>query len=248
MRTGFFIAIDGIDGSGKATQTDLLCNRLKSEGFDIMKISFPNYEGKYSNYVKNYLSGKYGDVAGDINPYLTSMFFALDRLGCYNDCVVSMGNELRWKEHLNNGEIVISDRYISANQIHQLGKIKDTEERIKFLKWTEFTEHETFGLPKADMTILLDIDTDLVERSIKNRDKTEGHKGGLEKDIQEHDIQHLINSREASLFAAEHLGWKIVKGYGVENNTTEYRNREDIAKDIYEIFLAKYNGAVENGH
>lgn len=242
------MCVDGIDGSGKATQTDILYNRLKEEGFDVMKISFPNYEGESSKYVKNYLEGVYGNKAEDVNPYLTSMFYALDRLGSYNDGVVSMGKVIQWKEHLKNGGILISDRYVSANQIHQLSKIKGREERIKFLRWTTFTEHITFGIPKADVTILLDMDTDLVEKSIKNRDITEGHKGGLKKDIEEESLERLRNSREASLFAANELEWIKVRGWGISDDIeAEYRDRESIAEEIYNIFIEKYNKAVQNG-
>src|SRR3990167_8154701 len=108
---GSFIVIEGSDGSGKTTQFKLLAERLKAVGYDVDTIKFPQYESPSSHFVKSYLSGSYGP-ANDINPYTASLFYALDRYEAAP----------RIRQALAEGKIVLSDRYVSANMVHQGSK------------------------------------------------------------------------------------------------------------------------------
>ncbi len=105
--------IDGIDGTGKATQAKLLVQRLRREGQKVQAIDFPNYyKNFFGKLLGNYLSGKYGDFA-EVDPHVASVLYAADRFE-------SSPQIERW---LKEGNIVVADRYVSANQIHQGGKI-----------------------------------------------------------------------------------------------------------------------------
>ena len=76
--SGKLIVIEGTDGSGKGTQTDLLISRLKNEGFEVEKADFPRYGNKSAGMVEEYLNGKFGS-ADEVGPYRASIFYA-----CYS--------------------------------------------------------------------------------------------------------------------------------------------------------------------
>src|SRR3989344_2493977 len=129
-RKGKLIVIDGTDGSGKKTQTQLLLERLQNAGYPALSVSFPQYGKKSAGLVEEYLGGRYGQP-DEISPYAASLFYALDRF--------DLSAEIR--AALDAGKIVITDRYVTANAGHQGGKLKNLSERKKFLAWLYDTEY-----------------------------------------------------------------------------------------------------------
>ena len=122
---GKLIIIEGSDGSGKATQTEKLYDRLKQNNYNIKKVEYPNYKSESSSLVKMYLRGDFGKDATDVDPYVCSTFFAVDRYASF---------KTEWEEFYNNGGIIICDRYTTSNMIHQASKM-EVEERDKYLEW-----------------------------------------------------------------------------------------------------------------
>ena len=97
---GKLIVIEGLDGSGKSTQYELLAARLEAEGYDFRKVSFPDYESDSSALVKMYLSGEFGEKDTSLNAYQGSVLFAVDRL-----CTMKL-----LENEIQDGFIVL-DRY-----------------------------------------------------------------------------------------------------------------------------------------
>ena len=124
MTHGTLIVLEGIDGSGKATQSALLEKKLKEAGKDVMHISFPDYASDSSALVKMYLKGDFGADPGDVNPYAASLFYAVDRFASYR---------MKWKDFYEKGGIIIADRYTTSNMVHQMTQYDDEEERTQFL-------------------------------------------------------------------------------------------------------------------
>ena len=145
---GKLIVLEGIDGSGKETQSNLLEKKLKEKGREVMHISFPDYESPSSALVKMYLKGDFGKNPEDVNPYAASLFYAVDRFASYR---------MKWKYFYEKGGIVIADRYTTSNMVHQMTKYEDEVKRKDFLSWLEKTEYGELELPRPDLVILLDI-------------------------------------------------------------------------------------------
>lgn len=194
---GKIIVIEGTDGSGKATQAKLLFEFLKSKGENVILQSFPNYESLSSGPVKMYLSGELGENANDFSAYQSSVLFAVDRL-----CTMQ-----KLKNHIENGGIVVMDRYVQSNMIHQAGKIKDEKERDKFLNWLNDFEFEILSLPKADEVLFLDVPVEVSKRLANERKNL---KAGTKKDIHENDRSHLQNAYYAGKYVAKKFGWKVI--------------------------------------
>lgn len=218
---GILIVIDWTDGSGKATQTEFLYQKLLSEGYMVEKINFPQYWKKSAGMAEEYLNGKYG-TAHQITPYQASIFYAVDRF----DASFTIR---RW---LDEGKIVISDRYVSANMWHQAGKIEDPQEKEKFLDWLEHLEYWIFNIPKPDINIFLYMNPE-ISRNLalnvvkKNMDKT--------KDIHENDPEHMNKASENFRNLAKKYSWIQVDCF--YNNAI--RTREDIAQEIYTKIATK---------
>jgi len=140
---GFVVVIEGTDGSGKHTQTEALFNRLKEENYNVKMFSFPNYDSPSSSAVKMYLNGELGS-SNDVDAYQASILYATDRLCTYL-------SEL--KDFYENGGIIVFDRYVTANILHQAGKIDDRDEVDKFLKWLDDLEFGTLKLPRPNTVI-----------------------------------------------------------------------------------------------
>ena len=188
--SGIFIVIDGTDGSGKGTQTTRLYERLVSEGRDVVLIDFPRYGEPAAYFVERYLRGEYGELK-DIDAYRASTFYALDRFDA------SFGI----RAALARGAIVISNRYVSANKGHQMGKIKDPEERRRFLGWLNGFEYGILGIPKPDLSILLHVPADIGFDLIAQKDER-AYLNGEVRDIHERDREHLRAAEEAYLSLA----------------------------------------------
>lgn len=189
-KKGKLIVIDGIDGSGKATQTRLLAERLRREKIKCETFDFPHYDGNFfGTFIGEYLSGKYGDFI-QVAPRLASVLYAADRFE-------SSSLIRKW---LEQGKVVIIDRYASANQIHQGGKIQNKKERKEFLEWLEKMEFGVFNIPKPDMVIYLDVPFE-VSKSWLERKVTQRKKKYLKgrKDVAEDNLLHLKQSRESAL-------------------------------------------------
>lgn len=175
-----FIVIDGLDGCGKATQTELLAKELEAQGKRVIKLEFPKYDSDSSMAVRMYLNGYLGDDASNLNSYMCSSFYAVDRYIQYHQ-----ENKKYFEEDDNT--VIISDRYISANIIHQGGKIKSNSEREKFVQWCYDYEHNKCGLPVEDATIILSVPIEISQKLM-----TERYSGDeTKKDIHEKNLEYL---------------------------------------------------------
>jgi len=197
---GRLIVIDGADGCGKATQTKKLIERLTAEGHAAETLDFPQY---YNNHFGNitgcYLRGDFGDPT-KMSPYLASILYAADRFE----------SSKKIKQWLSDGKIVILDRYVSANQMHQGGKIHDEEQRKTFLNWLDTIEHGVFGIPRPDLIIYLDIPTHTAQKLIDLK-ADRNYTSGAKKDGHEADIEFQIQSREAAIsLIAQMNNWKKI--------------------------------------
>jgi dTMP kinase len=195
---GKLIVIEGTDGSGKATQSKELLHRFEEKGVETAYVDFPQYEEKSAGLVANYLNGKYGS-ADEVPPKIASMFYAVDRY----DASFGM------RKALEEGRIIISNRYVSASMGHQTGKLADPKERDDYLNWLDDLEFNFFGIPRPDLTILLFVPITISQKLIENK----GHRayiGGKKKDIHEADEEHLKQAEQAYLEVAKKYGWTTI--------------------------------------
>ena len=219
---GKLFVIEGTDASGKQTQLKKLKERFNQENIGYKLISFPNYESESSIFVKMYLSGEFGDNEKEVSPYVASTFFAIDRY-------VTFKREL--EEYYNNGGIILADRYVTANMVHQAGKIPDKEEREKFLEWLWDFEFNLYKLPIPTKVFFLDMPPEYAFKLMKNRENKFTHK--RKKDIHERDKNHIIDSYNAACEVASKYNWTKVEC--VQNSNI--RSRDEIHEDIYKEIL-----------
>ena len=190
------IVIEGLDGSGKATNAKALSERLLGLGKKVKKITFPDYESDSSALVKMYLSGKFGSRPDDVNAYAASAFYAVDRFASF---------KTDWKADYDEGAWIIADRYTTSNAVHQASKLEG-KEKDDYLDWLYDFEFNKMGLPRPDAVIYLDVPTDVSQKLMSERYNGDNTK----KDIHEKDVEYLNKSRTQALYAANRLGWNIV--------------------------------------
>jgi dTMP kinase len=194
---GTLIVIEGIDGSGKTTQFNLLCDALRREGHGFKRVSFPAYDEPSSALVRMYLDGQLGRDPDSVNPFAASAFFAVDRYASF---------KRHWEEYYVAGGAVITDRYATSNAIHQGAKL-DRERRTDFFKWICQFEYEMMSLPSPDLVIYMDIPAPLAARRRQER----GLATGETPDIHEQSLRYLERCADCGLEAAEHYGWRIIQ-------------------------------------
>ncbi len=211
---GKLIVIDGSDGSGKATQTKRLVARLKKAGLRVRTLDFPQYDHNFFGaFVHACLHGKYGDFLS-LDPYITSVLYAADRFE----------SKEKLSAWLAQGDIVILDRYVSANQIHQGGKISSAVKRNKFLAWLDKMEFDVFGLPRPQMTIYLDVPVKVSQKLLATSGKVQ--------DDAEKNIAYLTHSRTSALrLAKTGKGWHRVQCVA----RGKLRSIEDIHEEIIDL-------------
>ena len=213
--SGRLIVLEGLDGSGKATQAGLLYEALCGRGEQAMKITFPNYESDSSALVKMYLGGAFGQDVNDVNAYAASSFYSVDRYASYKTL---------WGCFYHDGGTVIADRYTTSNAVHQASKLPDGE-REKFLDWLFGFEYGLLGLPEPSLVFYLDVPTEVTERLMRERERAT-HTAA---DIHEADDAYLRECRENARGVAARCGWQRV------DCTRDGRMRgiEDIHEEVY---------------
>ncbi len=196
MSKGKLIVIDGLDGSGKATQAAALAQSLAAAGVPVQQITFPQYQSDSSALVRMYLGGQFGQKPGDVNAYAASSFYAVDRYASY---------KTTWGEFYQNGGVIIADRYTTSNGVHQCSKLPEAEWDA-FLDWLFDYEFNLLGLPAPDKVIYLAVDPAISQGLMSARYQGDESK----KDLHEKDLAYLARSRAAAEYCAAHLGWQTV--------------------------------------
>ena len=173
-----FIVIDGIDGSGKTTQIERVRLALEAKWKTVKLYNFPQYGKSSAFFVEKYLAWEYGD---NLSPKLASLFYALDRFDGKKDL----------EQDIKNFDYILSDRYVSANMIHQWGKIADQESRDDFFAWVDNLEHDICTIPRPDKVLFLHVSPEVSRSLVSKRwDK---------KDIHEQDDNHTENAYQSAL-------------------------------------------------
>ncbi len=189
---GLLIAIEGIDGSGKGTQTALLLERLLREGIAATSMAFPQYGKKSAGLIEEYLNGHYG-LSDDVSPRAASLFYALDRFDA--------SHEIR--RTLEAGTTVIVDRYVASNLGHQGGKYSDDDERRAYMEWILDIEHRVLGIPIPDTTVFLHVPAEIGKSMVLQKKPRAYIESGEAADILEKDANHLTNAEKAFLWLAD---------------------------------------------
>ncbi len=207
-KKGKLVVIDGTDGSGKTTQIELLKKNLDSQGVSWEAISFPQYgKNEYVLEIEKYLEGKMGAI-DTVDPYFIAHLYAGDRKTA-RDLI---------KGWLEEGKLVIANRYISSSKAH-LGANIPSEKREDFFKWLDSLEYGENGMPKEDLTILLVVDPDVGQKNVRDKHRP---------DIHEDNLKHLIEANKIYLELATKYHWIILNC--MENGVM--RSREAIQKDL----------------
>ena len=219
---GKLIVIEGSDGSGKATQTKKLYERLRDLEGNVRRVSFPNYQSESSALINMYLRGDFGGDAEAVNPYAAATFYAVDRFASF----------VEWKNFYERGGIVLSDRYVGSNMAYQAAKFKKKTERTRFFTWLDDLEYERFGLPRPDMTIFLDMPPAI--SAILRRER------GRE-DIHESDADYMNKIYNVYKEIAQKFDWKVVPcaDKNFARSTTDIH--ENILALVEELLIKKFD-------
>ena len=218
--SGRLIVLEGLDGSGKATQAGLLYEALCGRGEQAMKITFPNYESDSSALVKMYLGGAFGQDVNDVNAYAASSFYSVDRYASYKTL---------WGCFYHDGGTVIADRYTTSNAVHQASKL-DRPERERFFRWLYQFEFDQMELPRPDLVLYLDMPTGQSLSLLRSREAATNTTA----DIHERDSAYLAACRETASHAADVLGWRRIPC----TRDGWLRGVEEIHRDIWDAVQA----------
>jgi dTMP kinase len=217
MLKGKLIVIDGTDGSGKATQAELLVKRLRKNKIQAEDLDFPQYETLFGQLVARYLKNEFGRL----NPYIASVLYAANRLE-FKDKITG------W---LKSGKTVILNRYVSANQIHQAANIENRFERERFVKWIGQMEYGIFGLPKPDLILFLHIDPVTAHKLVAQKDaKSRKYAAGSKYDVLEADLDHQRKAIQQSLkLLNSEYEWRKIDCM----NKTSLLTKEEISDKVW---------------
>ncbi|MCA8991050.1 MAG: thymidylate kinase [Planctomycetaceae bacterium] len=210
------IAIEGIDGSGKGTQSKRLVETLRESGYRVGFMGFPRYsETFFGARVGDFLNGRFGEL-WDLPPFLISLLFAGDRLE----------SRSRLLEELESHDLVILDRYVGSNMAHQSARCSDAERR-EVQDWIEQVEFDIHKMPRPSLNILLDLPVATAQELVLKkaaRDYTD-----QAADLQEADATYLGKVRETYRdLANRSANWEVISVAG----DSGIRSIEAVAADI----------------
>lgn len=190
------VVLEGLDGSGKGTQTKLLAQALTQRGVPLRQVTFPDYNSPSSALVRMYLNGDFGADPGDVNAYAASAFYAVDRFASF---------QRDWKSDYNRGALILCDRYATSNMVYQMGKLPPAQWDA-YLAWAEDFEYAKLDIPRPDLVLYLDMPLEVSQRLLLER----YHGDTGKKDLHESHLEFLRSCGECARYAGERLGWKRI--------------------------------------
>ena len=215
-----FIVIDWLDGSGKWTQVKLLEENLKKLGKKVKVLDYPRYWEKSAFFVEKYLNWWYGK---NITAKQASIFYALDRFD----------DSFNLQDDFTSYDYVISNRYVSANMIHQTWKISSESDRNEFLEWLYDLEFNIFGIRKPDKVIFLNVTPETSQKLVLKKSDREYLKDGKKMDLHEEDKNHLTNAYNAAMQVVKKYDWTKIDC----EKEGEMRSIEEINNEILKHIL-----------
>lgn len=218
---GYVVVIEGTDGCGKQTQAERLTKRLNDSGYVTRKVSFPNYSSPSASPVKMYLGGEFGDSDMSLDAYQASVLFTVDRLCTYNKDL---------KDFYLDGGIIVFDRYVQSNMLHQAGKLNNLEEINNYCDWLDALEFDTLKLPRPNKVIFLDVPVELSMKLAKERGEL---KAQTKKDIHEQNPDHLLHAYNCGKYMIDKYSWDSITC----NEGDRMRTIEDISDEIFDIVI-----------
>ena len=214
---GKVIVIEGLDGSGKATQTERLYELLSARGVQVRRVSFPDYDSPSSALVKMYLNGEFGSDPGDVNGYAAAAFYAVDRYASFKK---------DWGKAYDDGAVILCDRYATSNAVYQMTKVPQCE-REEYLRWLEELEYDRLGIPRPDLVIYLDVPTDISQSLMSRRYYGDESK----KDLHERNLAYLAQCGESARYSAMKLNWNVISCV----RDGKMRSIDDISAEIAKL-------------
>ncbi len=214
MKKGKLIVLEGIDGSGKSTQYELLCQRFEKEGIAVHNIVFPRYSEPSSALIRMYLGGEFGENPADVSAHAASAFYTVDRYASYKQ---------DWGKIYEAGGLILADRYTTSNAVHQGCKVPEAELPAYF-DWLYDFEYVHMGLPKPDMVIYLDVD---IQTSL-NRMRHREQRTNTQADIHEKDVQYLEKCLRTGEKAAAHYNWTRIACFKDGRDRDRMEKHEEI--------------------
>lgn len=223
-KMGKLIVIEGVDGSGKTTQAELIRDyMIKNKNDRVKLISFPNYNNDSSKLVQLYLNGEICDVASDVNAYAASSFYACDRY---------INFKKEWEQYYNQGYTIISTRYVTSNAIHQTPKLDDSE-WDNYINWLYDYEHIKLGLPIPDMVIYLHMDRLLSEKLIMERSIVKN----IKLDIHEKDNNYMEKCHDIYKYISKKFNFKVIECYSKDQILSREIIFEKIMSEIRKVLF-----------
>ncbi len=215
---GKLIVIDGLDGSGKSTQSERIAGELAARGKKVKLISFPDYEQPSSALVRMYLAGEFSENPDDVNAYAAGSFYAVDRYASFKKF---------WEKEYEEGTLILATRYATSNAIHQMGKLPESCWQ-EYLQWIEDFEYHKLGLPAPDLVIFLDMERKVADKLLLSRYGGDEEK----KDIHEKNMAYLSRCQLTARYAAKVWKWKVLRCDDGENPKPPQMITEEILKVI----------------
>ena len=215
-KRGLLIAIEGIDGSGKQTQAKLLEHSLTSQGYSVYATAFPQYESWFGTMVGNFLNGEFGSLEA-VDPRFSALLYAGDRFEA----------KPRLESALNDGKIVLVDRYVASNLAHQVARAA-VSKRSEFLRWIEHLEYSIYGLPRENLILYLRVPPGQAQKLVAK--KSERHYTHATHDLQEKSLHHLEDAAEMYDMLSRSRPWATIQCFDARNNSL--RLLEEIASEV----------------
>ncbi|MFH1187962.1 MAG: dTMP kinase [bacterium] len=199
-KKGKLIIIDGSDGAGKKTQSDLLIKKLKENGKDVVFFDFPQYDKFYGKIVARYLNGELGKL-DDVNPYLISLPYALDRASAREEIC----------DALNKGKIVICNRYTCSNMAYQSAKFENKKEQDEYVSWDEELEYIQNKMPIPDLVIYLYVPYEISQTLLDKKESGQReYVNGKKRDLHEESKNFLQKVEERYLNLTKEKNWNKI--------------------------------------